>query len=322
AAKMFDVAQLVHGAVVSQTISDATARLAASDQAVGAAIRELQDARRHRDGLLFSFNSLAARATSSGDQKVLNGMRDEIKRLETRIGELEPQVQSAAPNFNVLRDQAATFAEVGPLIRDDEALLQVLVTPAHSFVFFAHAGSIKVARADVTSGDLAADVGKLKTAFFVRAQKIKRFDVTLAHQLYTWLVGPFESDLQGVNRLVIVPSGPLLGLPLGVLVTKPTPPVSGRDYTAVPFLPEQASLTTAPSTRAFVDLRRRAGSAAAQPFLGMGDFKPSGDPEPLLKSRGLPESCRPSALAVANAPRLPGTADQIRAMARALAAGD
>lgn len=325
AAKMFDAAQLARGAVVAQTVSDAIARLSTSDQAVGAVIRELQDARRRRDGLLFSFNSLAARATTAEDRKAVDELRAQVQQVEARIGELEPQVQAAAPTFNMLRDQAATLAEVAPAIRADEALLQLVVAPARSFAFLVHGGTVKVARVEVESRILAGAVGKLKDAFIVRSsgggKSIGAFDVKLAHLLYTRLISPFEADLQEVSRLVVVPSGPLLGLPMGTLVTEEPPKVEGGDYSAVAFLAKRISLVTAPSTRAFVDLRRRGGTPAPQPFLGLGDFVPSGDPEPLLASRGLPESCRPSALAVANAPRLGGTAGQLRAMAAALGAG-
>lgn len=321
AGKMFDAAQLARGVVVSQTISDATARLSSSDQAVGAVIRDLQDARRQRDGLLFKFNSLAARATTSEDRKALDDLRQQVQQVETRIGELEPQVQAAAPTLNMLRDKAATLAEVAPAVRGDEALLQILVAPSESFAFLVRGGAVKVVKIDVEERILSAAVTKLKDAFVVRKKSIGAFDVKLAHLLYTRLVAPFEGELQGVNRLVVVPSGPLLGLPLGVLVAEPPPKINGPDYSAVSFLAARTGLVTAPSTRAFVDLRQKAGaSPAARPFLGFGDFVPSGDPGPLLASRGLPDSCRPSALAVANAPRLHGTAPQVEAMARAVGA--
>lgn len=325
AAKMFDAAQLARGAVVAQTISDATARLSSSDQAVGAIIRELQDARRRRDALLFRFNSLAARAATAEDQKTLDELRQQVQQIEARIGELEPQVQAAAPTLNLLRDKAATIEEVTRGLRGDEALLQIVVAPGQSFAFLVHGGAVKAAKVEVEERIIAAAVGKLKDAFVVRSagggKTIGAFDVKLAHLLYTRLLAPFEADLQGVDRLVVVPSGPLLGLPFGVLVTEPPPKVDGRDYAAVSFLAERSGLVTVPSTRAFVDLRERAGaSPAARSFLGLGDFIPSGDPAPLLESRGLPETCRPSALAVANAPRLPGTARQLEAMAGALGA--
>ncbi|MCI0429467.1 MAG: CHAT domain-containing protein [Rhodospirillales bacterium] len=325
AAKMFDAAQLVRGAVVAQTISEATSRLSASDQAVGALIRELQDTRRRRDSLLFSFNSLAARAVTGADRRALDDLRAQIQELERRIDELEPQVQAAAPTLNVLRDKAASLEEVAPLLGAKEALLQFLVGRRQSYAFLVRSGGVTVERVPVEGRILAEAVRKLKDAFVVRRDgggaRIGAFDAALAHLLYERLLGPFDAEVREVERLVVVPSGPLLGLPFGVLVTEPPPPLRGADYSAVSFLVERTGLVTAPSTRAFVDLRQRAGtSKAPRPFLGLGDFAPSGNPEPILASRGLPPNCRDGALAVANARRLPGTAGQLRTIANALGA--
>src|SRR5262252_5150833 len=43
---------------------------------------------------------------------------------------------------------------------------------------------------------------------------------TRTHKLYETLLGQFTKEIEG-KHLLIVPSGPLTGLPLNVLVTKP-----------------------------------------------------------------------------------------------------
>ncbi len=46
------------------------------------------------------------------------------------------------------------------------------------------------------------------------------FDLDLAHQLYTTLLGPVEAVVKDRQHLIVVPSGVLTGLPFHLLVTE------------------------------------------------------------------------------------------------------
>ncbi len=322
---MFDAAQLVQGAVAAQNISEAAARLSASDREVGDIIRQLQDAQRERDSLMFQFNAAASRAVTLEDRRALDEMRTRVRELEEMIAQLEPQAQAAAPNLNLLRDNASDFAEVSGLLRSEEALVQFILGDEYGYAFLVTAGGVQVARIDVPQAILSKAVGTLREAFVVQrtaaGAEIGAFDVRLAHLLYQRLMGEFDGTLSGIRHLVTVPSGPLLSLPLGLLVTRETPAISGFDYSGVDWLIKRSAISLSPSVRAFVDLRSKAKpSSAPKKFLGLGDFVPSGDPDAILRSRGLPEACRQGAEAVAFAPRLAETSDQILAMAASFGA--
>jgi hypothetical protein len=241
-----------------------------------------------------------------------------IQQAEARIGELSRR-QAAAPTLNILRDQAATFAEVAPLVRDDEALLQILVAPGESFAFLVHAGAVKVARVEVEGRIIGAAVGKLKDAFIVRSsgggKSIGAFDVKLAHLLYTRLLGPFAAELQDVHRLVVVPSGPLLGLRWRSSRTtahRERPRLQRRVVPGRARQPGRRALD--PRVRRFAQTRRCSGAAA---LLGMGDFVPAGDPEPLLRPRPArgPPSERPAVQRTAAPATAPSPGDGRRARA-------
>ena len=78
--------------------------------------------------------------------------------------------------------------------------------------------------------------------------------------------------LAGTTHLLVVPAGPLLSLPLGLLVTKPSAPVGEGDYRNVPWLARDVAISVLPSVAALGELRAVATrSAAPQPFLGFGD---------------------------------------------------
>jgi CHAT domain-containing protein len=80
------------------------------------------------------------------------------------------------------------------------------------------------------------------------------------------------NHLTGITHLLVVPAGPLLSLPLGLLVTKPSAPGGDGDYRNVPWLARDVAISVLPSVTALVDLRAVATRASApQPFLGFGD---------------------------------------------------
>jgi CHAT domain-containing protein len=100
----------------------------------------------------------------------------------------------------------------------------------------------------------------------------RAFDLAVAHELYQTLLAPVATQLAGVTHLLVVPAGPLLSLPLGVLVTKPSAPGGDGDYRSTPWLARDMAISVLPSVAALGELRAVATrSAAPQPFLGFGD---------------------------------------------------
>ena len=81
--------------------------------------------------------------------------------------------------------------------------------------------------------------------------------------------GQIKDEIKG-KKLLLVPSGPLTGLPFQVLLTeKPKPLI---DYSDMNWLGTQHDLTILPSVASIKSLRRNAGdSQAANPFFGVGN---------------------------------------------------
>ena len=126
----------------------------------------------------------------------------------------------------------------------------------------------------------------------------------------------------------MVPDADLQSLPLGVLVTeKPSGPFTDfSGYRQVPWLARKYAISVLPSVGSLRALRRFAKAARARsPFIGFGD--------PALEGRsGRGRGVELAALfsrgpvadvdAVRRLPPLPETADELRAIARILEAGE
>jgi CHAT domain-containing protein len=177
---------------------------------------------------------------------------------------------------------------------------------------------------------------------------IPAFDTTIAYRLYAGLLDPVKAGWQGATNLLVVANGALGELPFGLLVTqntKPTPEATGAlpfaDYRAVPWLIRQLAVTDLPSVTSLTTLRAMPVAAGnRKPFIGFGDpwFSAAEAAQALaqqqatagtqpIATRGAPVHLRSApktqgidTAELAELPRLPDTADEVREVAVALKA--
>ena len=152
------------------------------------------------------------------------------------------------------------------------------------------------------------------------------FDYDAAHRLYSAVLGPVEDVIAGKPHLIVVPAGPLASLPFHVLVTekKATDP---SDHRSAAWLVRRHAVTVLPAVASLKALREVAVRAPApQPYLGFGNpiFTPApGQPAASPRAR-LAAVMRGSNTRIDDLRRvlvpLPDTADELRAVARALGA--
>lgn len=313
--EMFGASQLIRSTRTTQSIALASARLSANDKEVGALIRALQDARQKRD------EASEAMARSHADPAVLAPQMQLLEQrwrlLAASVADLERQVQAAAPRYQQLLDAPAPADAASGVLRPGEALLQVVVGTSKTVVFLVDDEGIEAYAADVGERDLERDVRLLRAPFDEVSGA--SFDTAKAHQLYKKLLGPAAPRLARAQHLIVVPSGPLLALPFGVLISEPPPSIVEGDYSGVSWLARRQAVTLAPSLQAFVTLRQEARpSRAARLLLGFGDFEPERDVQRTLQALALPEACRPQAQAIGELHRLPGSEGELQAVRQAL----
>ncbi|MBK8209086.1 MAG: CHAT domain-containing protein [Rhodospirillales bacterium] len=316
-AEMFEAGQMVRGSTTSQTLALVAARLSASQQQVGQAIRDLQDARLERDQLR------AALARSQGDPRMLapqiDALRQQLADADARVANLERSVQAAAPRYNQVVDTPVSTETARKSLQPDEALVQVLVGGGGGVGFLIDAEGIEAYRIELTEPELSRAVATLRRPF--DQPRAGAYDVKRAHALYRLLLDPVHDRLSKARHVITVPSGPLLSLPFAVLVVQEPPEIQSDDYSRVAWMGRRHALTLSPSVQSFVNLRNTVQpSDAAKPMIGFGDFVAKRDVEGILARRGLPETCRPDVVALANAPALPSTAQELRAVASSLGA--
>lgn len=315
-AEMFVVAQMVRGGITAQTLALATARLAASDQQVGPIIRELQDARRDRD-VAVERSTLAQGDPNTLPQQ-LDALDAEMKAIAARVAGLERDVQAAAPRYNQILDAPVDAAQVRSTLGPGEILVQVLIGPDGALGFALDGDGIEAYAINITDRSARQMVKQLRAPF--DAGTFGDYDLEAAHDLFVLLFAPVRERLARADHLIFIPSGPLLSFPPALLVEDaPGGNTAARDYTQAAWLVRRHALTVSPSVQSFFNLRStHVASRARKPFVGFGDFVPARDVDTVLAMRGLPAGCRADVQTVANAPALPNTAAELRAVAAAL----
>jgi len=342
-AEMFEASQLARGPVAGQAVAKAAARLGA-DGANAALIQEAQEAVRLRDQLRLDLGREAARPAERRDRGLIARMQRAFEAAEARAEALEQEVAAKVPGYaRVVSPKPLSPARLAGLLQPDEAIAAFSLGDRGGYVFLLRSdgltaaplaipgsggpGAGPVSDDDSTTGPVRARavidgyVSSLRDAFDVANKGLGVYDMARAHELHGMLFGPIADRMAGVDHLIVVPTGSLLSLPFGLLLTEPPPP--GREaYEAASWLATEVGLSVAPSLAAFVDLRSTIPpSRAPQPFIGFGNPSFAGGGG----LSGVTDHCRtgepmPADLLRGLAP-LPETVDEIRGIARVLGAG-
>ena len=330
--EMFRASQLATSDVEGRTIARTAARLASDKPALAELMRAAQEAQRKRDSARIALAAENAKANDQRDPAREQTLAADVQSSTAKAKELTQQIDKGFPDYAKLADPGpAELASVAQRLGAREAFLSFLIGTGSSYALLVTSGGLTVARLDETQAALAADVAELRQAFAPRLGGLPDFDLAAAYELYRRLLGPLEGKLDGVDHLIVAPSGALASLPLALLVTQKPQAGTRGAYADAAWLVRRLAVSEVPSARAFLTLReagqRRA--PAAKPLLAVADPSFTGTAQSAEGRNALGAlagSCRaegPVAGDLIRAlPPLHETANEVRTVARLLGAGD
>jgi CHAT domain-containing protein len=327
AAELFVATQIPREGETAKAITAMSARLASADPAVRSATRDYQEAVRRRDRAREAYSAEPFRQGGDRSPEREEALKEEWRRAEDKVALLEEGLQAKFPKYvGLTAAKPLSAADLTQLLRPGEAVLSVVQTSRTAYVLVVRDGTVSVHRAPVTREAMERDVKRLRSGLDVADGQLRPFDRGLANQLYQSLLAPVATKLQGITHLIVVSSGPLQSLPLGLLVTQPTAGTDGDDYRNTAWLARQFAISVLPSLSSLKDLRATVSRPAApRPFIGFGDPAFRGTAGAARGVTGLANVCRDGALTdmelLRGLPRLPETAGELRQMAQTLGAG-
>jgi CHAT domain-containing protein len=348
----FGYADVLRGQSVQRALQASSARAATKDPVLAQLVRTSQDIDKKIGAAVGSLNNLLALPTSERDEKLVASTEAEIGRLQaTRTQSLKDIAKNFPSYGDLVNPPPPSPADLQKQLTGEEALLSFYFGRLDSYVWVLRKdGPVQFARIDTKLGDVNAKVNKLREALEPNAPMISdipAFDLTLAYDLYAALLKPTESNWRPAKNLIVVTNGALGLLPLSLLPTEPSKTDPSDDplfssYRKVPWLARTHAVTLVPSISALLTLRKLPlGTASRQELIGFGDpffskeqadeaakqDKPVQVADAANLTRGVPLKRRNSvkldgvdSVQLAQLPRLPDTAEELKSIALALQA--
>ena len=325
----FEVAQWANQSAAATALGQMAARLGAGNDALASLIREQQDIAAH---LRVLDKDLVAEFAKPSDQRNRvreDGVRNRMAALERRLQEYNARIAAEFPRYaELVSAQPLPASDVQKLLGPDEALLLYHVNEDRGFVWAVTRDRIEWHTVRLSGTFLDQQVETLRAALDIERNKdlARPFDYEAAHRLYSAVLGPVEDVIAGKPHLIVVPAGPLSSLPFHVLVTEKKA-TDLSDHRSAAWLVRRHAVTVLPAVASLKALREVAVRAPApQPYLGFGNpifnsapGQPAASPRARLAAVMRGSNTRIDDLRRA-LPPLPDTADEVRAVARALGA--
>ncbi len=353
-AEAFRLADVARGRSVQRALNASAARAGATSPALADLVRREQDARKQINALYALLANLLSHPSDQQDPKVVGDLRGRIEALRRALEALTAEIEKEFPAYAKLIDpKPVTLDQARMMLRSGEALIATLVTQERTYVWAVpQSGPVAFAAVAMSAKAIEETVATLRKALEPHAKTlgdIPDFDLALAHRLYSAILEPVRSGWQEARSLLVVPHGPLGQLPLALLPISPVglPPESGAmfsNYRQVPWLVRSHAVTMLPSVASLGTLQTMPpGDPSRRPFVGFGDPYFSKEQAALaadekatrasasetrqrdvvaVSTRAVPIRFRSSPVGVdssqlATLPRLPDTAEEIRALAMA-----
>jgi CHAT domain-containing protein len=348
----FGYADVLRGQSVQRALRASSARSATRDPMLAQLVRVSQDSEKQIGAAVAKLNNLLTQPTSERDEKALGNTQAEIARLQSTRTQTLKDIAKRFPDYgDLVNPPAPSPADLQKQLAGDEALLSFYFGRFDSFVWVLRKDRpVQFARIDTRLGDINAKVTKLREALEPNAAMISdvpAFDLNLAYDLYEVLLKPTEENWVSAKKLIVVTNGALGLLPLSLLPSKPAKIDPADDplfssYRKVPWLARTHAVTMVPSVSALLTLRKLpVGTASRQQMIGFGDplfSKEQADEAAKegeliqvadastvtrgvpLKRRNGPKIDGVDSVQLAQLPRLPDTAAELRSIALALQA--
>jgi CHAT domain-containing protein len=309
-AEMFETAQLAQSSITSEQIAQASARLTenARDPRVAAVIRAKQD---ESAKLASLYEQRDEEKSAAGGAKAQDAdLAKQIADLQAKQADTEKALQAASPNFGQLVQQVVTSKDVFTALHPKEAFAAIMLGTDTGWTFVLRDGRITVAPVEGGSKAVASLVSAVRKSMDAEQEPPPPFDIASDQALYKLVLGGVAPALQGASSLSVAPSGPMLALPFGVLLSGPA---QQDDMAHAPWLVRQFTIEHVPAPANFISLRKLAGTSRAEkPWFGFGDFHPVTLAQ--AERSYPPAACGDSAKLLAGLPPLPGAQVELNAV--------
>jgi CHAT domain-containing protein/tetratricopeptide (TPR) repeat protein len=341
----FEMAQWAGQSATAAAVEQMGLRVAAGNDTLAAVVREGQDLvaiHRANDAAL-----VAALGRADGQRRgvPIEALRQQMADTERKLAATTARLAKEFPDYVALANpKPLKVADLQALLKSDEAFIFFLIGEQESYVFAATHETFDWKTIPIGREGLSQRVARFRRGLDVSVNAAERdlFDLGVASELFTSLIGPIDSQISSKRALLIVPTGPLTALPFHLLVIQKPDAMMVRGtitaenataYRNAAWLIKRQAVTVLPSVTSLKALRAFAQlSTNKKAMVGFGDpiFSPE-RPSPTAKGASTPQKVATRGYAdfwqgggvdrnrLSQAlPRLPDTADELQTVAQTL----
>ncbi|MEZ5707869.1 MAG: CHAT domain-containing tetratricopeptide repeat protein [Blastomonas sp.] len=216
-----------------------------------------------------------------------------IDTYAAELSELEASQQAALvrlsefPQYRVASGRSLALGELRTALQPGEAYMKLAEVGGRVYAFFIDGQGATAYAADISSRDLGERVDMIRDTISFEENGVpvtSPYDAVSARLLYKALFGPIAGRAESASHLIFEPDGAMLRLPVNLLITSDAPVAAFEarveditadafDMVGMTWLGRVTNVSTAVSSRAFVDARAAPRSAAPRQYLGMGENK-------------------------------------------------
>jgi len=208
-------------------------------------------------------------------QKQLRILQQDLEREVTQFKSKNPQISALTGYKQYIRAE-----EVQSLLQPGEIIIAYHIIPDQAFVFLLGADSIWLRKLDMPPSEIYNYIQNLRKPFEdFKAGKIDflriPFDGKASNNLFRRIIYPILPYIQGKEKLIIVPSGPLVYLPFELLVTRSDSLSHGNiefsDIRRHRFLLEDFTISYLPTTALIPLLKNKVSVQPEKTMLAFGN---------------------------------------------------
>lgn len=219
-------------------------------------------------------------AETSQSLAAARAARDELSRDQSGV----LARLSEFPRYRAVTSDIMPVAELQSKLRDGEAYYKLVLVDDKAFGVLVMRDSARLFPISISVAAMGTMVAAIRDSI-VRIEggvpTTDPFDAVKARELYSALFGPVDSEMAAVRHLIFEPDGPMLQLPVNLLITQQAgldryvarsgaPGGDPYDMTGIAWLGRNRMVSTSVSPRAFADIRGIAPSRARRAYLGLG----------------------------------------------------
>jgi CHAT domain-containing protein len=151
-----------------------------------------------------------------------------LNHIDKEISAIQGEIVKKGLNSNSINLFVSSAQEVIGTLHKQDALLTMLVSKERTFVWLITSNGVYRHHANIGKNPIKAMTDMLLSSLNPDKGNNSKLSIEISSKLYDLLIRPFEKELKGIDRLVIVPDSILSGIPFSILNNSEGKSVSGK----------------------------------------------------------------------------------------------